>query len=742
MIRAMAADVHGRTCPICDAMCGVTIPVDAAGRIGTIRGDRDDPWSKGFICPKGASLGKLHADPDRLRAPLVRSGDTFREVSWPEAYARCEELIHGVLERHGIDGFATYVGNQITHNFSLARYSGAVIASVPRMYSAGTIDTWPRNVASVFMYGNAWFMPVPDLERTDYFLCLGANPQASNGSLFVCPDIVGKFDEIRGRGGKVVVVDPRRTGTAARADEWLPIRPGTDAAFLLAILQVLFAENRVTLGMVSDLVDGLEAVQVACASFTPERVEGFTGIPSATIRRIALELSDARSAAVYGRVGLCNQEFGTLASWLTDVVAICTGNLDRVGGLMFPKPIQNSLVLMGGTRDTGMPQFGRWQSRVRGAPEILGQVPLGLLTEEIATPGPGQVKGLIVIAGNPVVAVPESDKLDAALPLLECMISLDCYLNESSRHAHVVLPGPSPLETPYLDASHGTYAVRSVARWSEPLFPRPDGMPDEWETLLVLQGLLAGKRLDEIDIAAADDAMFARMCGAAGVDPGQAASMTDARGPERIADWAIRTGPFGDRYGEDPDGWDLARLKQQPHGVDLGPMVPSARVALSTPDGHVDLAPAYVLADLPRLEARMQDAPDDLVLIERRHVRSMNSWMHNIEVLVKGKDRCTLLVHPEDADRFGLRDGEPAEVRSEVGAVTTPVEVSDGIMPGVVSLPHGWGHGRPGSRQSVAREHPGVNCNPIVPLDRLDVPSGNCAANGVPVQVAPVAERR
>jgi anaerobic selenocysteine-containing dehydrogenase len=303
------------------------------------------------------------------------------------------------------------------------------------------------------------------------------------------------------------------------------------------------------------------------------------------------------------------------------------------------------------------------------------------------------------------------------------------------------LPGPSPLETPYLDASHGTYAVRSIARWSEPLFPKPDGMPDEWESLLVLQGLLAGKRLDEIDIAAADDAMFARMCGAVGVDPARAASMTDARGPERIADWAIRTGPFGDRYGEAPDGWDLARLKQHPHGVDLGPMVPSARVAVSTPNAHVDLAPAYVLADLPRLEARMQDERDDLVLIERRHVRSMNSWLHNIEVLVKGKDRCTLLVHPDDADRFGLRDGEPAEVCSDVGAVTAPVEVSDEIMPGVVSLPHGWGHGRPGSRQSVAQEHPGVNCNPIVPLDRLDVPSGNCAANGVPVQVAPVGNR-
>jgi anaerobic selenocysteine-containing dehydrogenase len=727
----------GRTCSLCEAMCGLTIQVHDGGRVGTIRGDRDDPWSRGYVCPKGTVLGHLHEDPDRLRAPLVRDGETWREVTWPEAYARCEELLHGVIARHGRDAITAYVGNPAAHSIALSRYVGPMVSGMPMIWSAGTVDTWPRNVASVLMYGNAWLLPIPDIQRTDHFFCLGANPHASNGSLFTCADVMGEIDRVRARGGTVTVVDPRRTGTAERADEWVPIQPGTDAAFLLALLHVLFAEDLVDLGTVADLVDGLDAVREVARAYPPERVEAATRVPAATTRRLARALAAAEAPAVYGRIGLCNQEFGTLASWLVDVVAICVGGFDRPGGVLFGNPMSTTMMWMPSTRATGPVEFGRWRTRVRGAPEVLGQVPIGFLAEEIATPGPGQIRGLIVVAGNPVISTPDPAQLDAALPELECMISLDNYLNETSRHAHVILPGPSQLEIAHFDALYPAWAVRTVARWSDPTFERPAGMPEEWETLLRLQGLLLGMRNDQIDVGALDDAFFGALCAATGVDPAVAARHHDGGGPERLVDWGIRTGPFGDRYGERPDGWNLAKVKAHPHGIDLGPLVPRAHEAVCTPSGRIDLAPAHIVADLPRLDARLDASPAPLVLVSRRHLRSNNSWLHNVPVLVKGKERCTLLVHPADAAAHGLVDGDLAAVSSPAGTIEVPVEVTDEMLPGVVCLPHGWGHDRPGTRLAVAREHAGVNNNLVAPNDLLDSPSGNHALNGIPVALAP-----
>ena len=727
--------VHGRTCPLCEAMCGLTIPVKPDGSIGTIRGDRDDPWSKGYLCPKGSALGRLHDDPDRLRTPLIRDGDGFREASWDEALARCEELLLGVVERHGVASTATYVGNPVAHNFSYSRYIGALISTTGRWYSAGTIDTWPKNVACVLMFGNAWLIPIPDIERTDLFVVLGANPQASNGSLFSFPGVMDEIERIRDRGGRTIVIDPRRTGTADKADQWIPIRPGTDAALLLAVLHVLFTEDRVDLGAVSELVDGLETVRDLALEYSPESVAEFTGIDADTIRNLAREIADARAAAIYGRIGLCNQEFGTLASWLVDVVSICSGHFDKVGGSMFPDPIPT---MMASLRPPGAPEFGRWHSHGRGAPEILDQIPVGFMAEEISTPGDGQMKALIIVAGNPVVSAPQPLDLDAALPLLECMISLDNYVNETSRHADVILPGTTALETPFFDSMYQAWSGRKISRWSDAVLPHPDGQPEDWEILLTLQGLLQGTPLAEIDIDAADDFMFDMLCSVKNIDPAVARGLGPSRGPDRLTDWAIRTGSVGDRYGEATDGWTLDRMKQHPHGVDLGPMVPRAAEAVCSPNGRIDLAPDYIVGDLPRLDARMADDAPNLVLVSRRHLRSNNSWMHNIKVLVKGKDRCTLLVHPSDSSRHGVEDGKLARVSSTVGSIEVPVEVSDEMMPGVVCLPHGWGHDHPAVRMGVAREHAGVNNNLLLPADFLDVLSNNVAANGIPVQISPV----
>jgi anaerobic selenocysteine-containing dehydrogenase len=405
---------------------------------------------------------------------------------------------------------------------------------------------------------------------------------------------------------------------------------------------------------------------------------------------------------------------------------------------MFPTPLPTVLSLLSSTRDSGPPQFGRWKSHARGVPEVLDQIPIGLLHEEITTPGDGQLRGLIVLAGNPVVSAPESDRLDAAMAELECVISLDNYLNETSRHAQVILPGPSALEQPHFDQLYQAYSVRIVSRWSDPVFERPGGMPADWQTVLTLQGLLLGIPLADLDIGMLDDAYFGALAQLMGADPATAMSTTPERGPERLVDLALRTGPFGDRYGEVPDGWNLNRMKAHPHGVDLGPMVPQAANVVATPNGRIDLAPDHIVADLPRLAAKLGVPVPPLVLVSRRHLRSNNSWLHNVRVLVKGKDRCTLLVHPTDAAQLDLVEGGTARVSSRAGSIEVPVELSDEMMPGVVCLPHGWGHDRPGTRLAVAREHAGVNNNVLLPADFLDVPSNNVAANGIPVEVIPV----
>ena len=739
--------IHLRTCPLCEAMCGLRIAVED-GRVTRVTPDDDDVWSRGYICPKGAVLGDLHDDPDRLRAPLVRDGDGFRTATWPEAFRVAEEKLHGVLQRHDKDAIATYIGNPTVHNFSLSRYVGPFLAfsGITQIYSAGTVDQWPKNVVGALMYGGMWTIPVPDLDRTSYLLMLGANPAASQGSLLAAADVIGRLDAIRARGGKVIVVDPRRTATAAHADEWLPIRPGTDAALLAAIAHVLFADGRVRLAHLADHVDGIDELRRLLEPFSPEAVAEACAIDAATIRRIAAELSDADCAAVYGRIGTCNQEFGTLASWMVEVVNILTGNLDRAGGSMFADPIAWSMISMRPPDQAGGFQFARWHSRVRGAPEVLGQFPVSCLAEEIAAPGAGQIKALITIAGNPVISAPDAGKLDAALPQLECMISVDNYLNETTRHADVILPGLSPLEQPHYDDMIWLWAIRNAGKYSAAVLPPPAGRPAEWEILLTLAALANGQAVADVDVAQLDELLFSGLVATvaedphsriAGRDASEIVAATAGHGPERLLEFGVRIGSHGDAYGADPDGWTLERMKSQPHGVDMGALKPRLPAVLRTESGRIDLTPAWITADLPRLRQRLRRRSDHLLLVSRRHLRSNNSWMHNLEKLVRGRDRCTLLIHPDDARRFGVRDGEATRIASEAGAIVVPAEVSDEMMPGVVSLPHGWGHDRDGVRLSVASEHAGANNNLLAPGTLVDVPSGNAVVNGIPVTVFP-----
>lgn len=713
-------------------MCGLEIQVDG-GKVTSIRGNRDDVWSKGHLCPKGVSLGQVHDDSDRIRRPLIKLDGQWHEVGWDAAFRRCTELLTPVIEKYGIGAVTAYTGNPLAHSFSLARYAGVLMgmSGMPITYSPGTVDQWPKNLSSHLMYGLWWNFPVPDIERTDLLVIMGANPAASQGSLLAAPDVMGLINQIRKR-GEVIVIDPVRTQTAAQADEWLPIVPGTDAALLLAVAHTLFDEGLVSAG---PHVDGVDTMRRVAAEWPPERVSAVTGIDEDRIRALARELAGTEKSVVYGRIGLCNQEFGSLASWLVDVINILTGHFDTPGGAMFPKPAAWSITtqpLPG--LEGGLAEFGRWRTRVRGAKEVLGQAPVSCMAEEIATPGEGQLKALITVAGNPVLSTPGGDKLDEVLPMLEAMISVDLWLNETTRHADVILPGLSPLEQPHHDDLILLFAIHSIANYSAPVFD-PGDRPHEWEILIRLTGLCTGTPAEDVDVAAIDDGFFDYLAFTQGLDGAEIRKLYEHGGPERMLDLTLRTGPFGDQYGKNPGGLTLDMLKANPNGIDFGSMVPQLPDILGTLDKKIHLAPQYLLDDLPRLAARMQRPAEPLVLVSRRHLRSNNTWLHNVPALMKGKDRCTLLVHPEDAARYGVADADIVTVKSEAGEIRVPVEVTDAIKPGVVSMPHGWGHGKPGTRMSVANGSPGANTNALSPPTFLDEPSGNGALNGIPVTI-------
>jgi anaerobic selenocysteine-containing dehydrogenase len=733
--------IHFRTCPLCEATCGLEI-THRGEEVVRIRGDREDVFSHGFICPKGSTLGKLDQDPDRIKTPLVRRNGHHQPVTWDEAFAEIEHRLTPLIAEYGPNSVGLYLGNPNVHSMSGMLYVRAFVKMLRsrNVFTAATVDQMPKHVSSGHMFGHPDLIPVPDIDRTHYLLMLGANPYESNGSLATAPDWPGRLEAIRHRGGKVVVVDPRRTRTAKASDEHVAIRPGTDALFLFALANVIFSEGLADLDRLEDFVDGVDEVASLVEDFTPEAVEQATGVPAETTRRVAGELATAPSAAVYGRIGTHTAEFGTLASWMVDVLNIITGNLDRPGGAMFPRPAHEQPRTRRGFIT------GRWATRVRGLPEQRGELPVSALAEEILEPGEDRIRALVTIAGNPVLSTPDTNRLEEALDALDFMVSLDVYVNETTRHSDVILPGTTPLRRPHFDFAFYGLSVRNVANYSPPLFDLPEGTLDEWEILLRLGATLTGQG-SRPDIRALDDAVFAMMIGSAVADtasrihgrsPKEIFDSTDGgSGPDRLLDYLVRTGPYGDGYGQDPDGLSLAKLKDHPHGIDLGPLQPRFPEALCTPSGRVELAPEVLISDVERLRSKIHHRPNAVFsLIGRRDVRSNNSWMHNIDVLVKGRERCTLQINPDDAARLGVVAGGRAKVSSPSGSVVAPVEITDDIMPGVVSLPHGWGHHYGDVSLSIAALRPGVNSNRLA-TGEMDPLSGNAVLNGIPVEVVP-----
>ncbi|MDK1475697.1 molybdopterin oxidoreductase family protein [Streptomyces sp. 549] len=738
-----------RICPLCEATCGLRVTVEE-GRITAARGDRDDVFSRGFICPKGASFGQLDGDPDRLTRPLVRSGGVLRETDWDEAFAAVATGLGAVLAGGGPESVAVVLGNPNVHTVAGALYPGVLMGSLPgaALYTASTLDQMPKHVSSGLLYGDPDAIPVPDLDRADHLLVVGANPVESNGSLCTAPDFPGRLKALRRRGGTLTVVDPRRTRTAALADRHVTVRPGGDALLLMAMVHTLFDEDLVDTGPAGPSLSGIAEVGRLAADFPPEAVAARCGVPAATVRELARELAAAERAAVYGRVGSTTVEFGTLTSWLVDVLTALTGNLDRPGGLMFPLSATERAPRPSGP-GRGF-RTGRRRSRVSGHPEVKSEYPMAALAEEIDTPGEGRTRAVLTVGANPVLSAPDGDRLDRALAGLDFMVSVDPYLNETSRHAHVVLPPPRPSRSPHFDFAFNTLAVRNQVRYSRPVVePRDGGEQSVPETEILARLALCAAGQPDAPPESVDTAVIARRLGRAVADPlspvhgrdpdALARALTGADGPERRLDMMLRLGPYGDGFGADPGGLSLERLLDHPHGIDLGPLRPRLPGVLSTPSGTVELCPSAIAADVPRLRASLADRDEAVVLVGRRHLRSNNSWLHNVPALRGGSNRCTLQVHPGDAARYGLADGEPARISSAGGSVEAVVECSDTMPPGVVSLPHGWGHTRPGTRMSVAAVEPGVNVNQLLDGSLLDPLSGTAVLNGFPVRVEPVA---
>jgi len=711
------------TCSLCEATCGLTFEVED-NRILSVRPDEDDVFSKGYVCPKGIAIADVHHDPDRLRRPVRRNAaGHFEEISWDEAFDLVARRIREIRERHGRDAIGFYWGNPTGNNHGallmLSSFTKAI--GTRNRFSAGSQDANPRIVTSYELYGSSISIPIPDIDRTDYFLCLGGNPMISNGSVMTAPDMRRRLRAVRERGGKVVVVDPRRTETAKEADEHVAIRPGGDAAFLLAMAQVLVERGRVDWRFIEGTTDGWPEIERRLTAFTPARVAAFAGVPADVIERLALEFADARSAVCYSRVGVCVGAYATAATFATDLLNIVAGRLGREGGPMFTTP---AFDIGRVARMSGLDGHDRWQSRVRGLPETLGDLPATVLADEIETPGLGQIRAMVTLAGNPVLSVPNGKRLAAAFDKLDFMVSIDIYINETTRHADVILPPCWNLAEDHIDLLFASLAVRNIARWSPPVVERAEGELADWEILLELSERLGGGPMGEPWLDR--PLRWLRPLGVRWT-------------PTGFLNLLLRLGPYGDRFLPWSDGLSLEKLEAAPHGIDLGALQPGVERRLYHRDKRIHLASPCMLKAMAALghDLDAKGGEDGLVLIGRRELRSNNSWMHNVPSLVSGRERCVLYVHPDDAARYEIRDGEMAVLESRVHRGEVRVAVTDEMRPGVVSLPHGWGHADSAPWQKVAGSHAGVSINDWVDDSVVEPIIGQSILNGVPVRLGP-----
>lgn len=734
-----------RSCTICEASCGLRIQIDRSRRkIQRVEGDPDDVRSRGFVCPKSQAMKAVYNDPDRLRQPLQKTAAGWREIDWDTAFAETAQRLLETRERYGFEALGTYIGNPTGFDVGAMMYIPHLIQALmtPHVFTAATMDHFPKMVSSKALYGKGTILPVPDIDRCDYFLCLGANPVVSQGSLMSAPAIGKRLRALQERGGKLVVIDPRRTETAQIADEHLFIRPGTDAYLLSALLQVAFEESLIDPRHLADHLDGIEELERQVVSFTPETVADITNIEAGTIRRLAREYAQSQHGVCYGRVGTCTVRYGTLTSYLIDALGIVTGHFDRPGGMMFPRSAT-------GEQEAGAPlpefEIGRWHSAARGFPEIDGQMPAAALAEEIDAAGDRRIRALLTVAGNPVLSTPNGTRLERALESLDFMVAVDFYLNETTRHADIILPPVTTLEMEGLDALSAGTAVHNFARYSPAVIEAPQDGKLQWEILLELAARLQGTSTQSLErtILEKQTKRYLKRpdSPAHGLSVEEAIGQLDDRpGPMRLVDMMLRAGPYGDGFDEHRQGLSLRKLRNANTPIALGDLQPRLLELLRTPKRRINLAHPYLLQDFQALrgDPAVADEHYPFLLIGRRQVQNMNTWLHNVPQLAKGRPRCTLLINREDAAGLGINDGQAVRLASRVGEIEVPAEISDAVMAGVVSLPHGFGHCVDDTRLHVAAaKQPGANVNAITDEQPLDPLSGTGIANAIPVRVQP-----
>ena len=691
---------HYRTCNICEAMCGIAIEYKDK-QIISIKGDKKDPFSKGHMCPKALALQDYYEDKDRIRTPIKKTSSGWQEISWQQAFDEITKKISLIQNQFGKNALGIYLGNPNAHNFGNALFIKPFFKATGTLnrYSSASTDQMPHHVAANYMLGSGNLIPIPDINRTQFMLIIGGNPAISNGSMMTAPGVIQRIKNIQRRGGKVVVIDPKRSKTAKMADQHIFVQPETDALLLAAMINHIIATNQVKLRHLSDHIEGLSELKSAIAPFTSQAVAETIGTTAATIDQLAEDFVNAESAVCYSRMGASTQSFGGLCQWLTNALNIISGNFDHQGGAMFPLPAFN--LLRGAT--PGHPNtYGKYQSRVKALPFYNGEFPVATLADEIITPGDGQIKAMVTIAGNPVLSTPSGNKLAQAFEQLDFMVSIDIYINETTKYADIILPPTSGVENSHFDVFFNSFAVSNTAKYSEALFKPTKNQKADWQILAELSA-----RLTNTEVAPFT--------------------------PEMILDNELKQGPYGSQ------GLDLAKLKANPHGIDLGPMQPSLPERLLTKEQKIALAPELFVNDLPRLQALIKQtakSTNQLKMIGRRLAKSHNSWTQNSARLIKGKDSCTLEIHPTDAKARGLSQGQQVSVKALHGKVIIPVDITEDIMPGVVSIPQGWGHNQPDTQMTIAATQPGVSINDVTDFNRIDELTGNAALNGTPVLVS------
>jgi len=685
--------VHARTCHLCEANCGVLMTVED-GAVISVKGNPDHVLSEGYICPKATAIPDLQNDPDRLRHPVKRVGDRFEEISWDQAFAEIAARHAAITAGPKVAG--VYLGNPNAHNYSSSFSMRGLTKAwgAKGIYSASTLDQLPHMIAQKWVYGHNALYPVPDIDRTQYMVIVGGNPLASNGSLWTVPNVKKRFQRLQERGGRLVVIDPRKTETAHIADDHHFIRPGTDTAFFLGILLALDKAGLINPDRIEPMLDKWGEAWAAFRAYDLDALSDYCGVPAGTMDAIAKELSNGQPAIMYGRLGVSVTRFGTLNHYLINLINIATGNLDREGGVMFPDSIIDPV------ERSGTGSYGRYKNRLSGSPECLGELPAAELAAEISTPGEGQIGALLTIAGNPVLSAPGGQHLGDAMDGLDLMVSLDMYINETTSHADYILPPCGPLERDHYPLFFTPLAIRNYAAYSPAIFEKPEGVRDDWEIMIDLENALHAQKGEN--------------------------------GREKIEPRVI----LDEIMQASPHNITLAEIEAHPNGYDMGPLKPRLPERLKTDNGLIDCAPDPLMADLAAFGRELASASSTgFSLIGRRHIRSNNSWLHNSHRLIKGPNRCTVMIHPDDAEALGLEDGDMTHVSNHVGAVELEAELTADIMPGVISIPHGYGHTGKGVKLSVASQRPGVSMNDLTDPALIDKLSGNAVLNGVPVEV-------